>query len=313
MSYGKCNILLAYLACQLCGCAVQVDEGTVNLSCAIEQVTFEPHDTYQFQGVSQDGRWLSVAWSKRDESESRGAYLLELETMKKTKLPQRFNNTGSFSPNGRWLVGAHYITENNTDIFIYDRDGKRSKSISPHGSYDFLPSFSPDNETILFNAFRSGNSELVLVDWSTGNIKQVTDNDVYDAHGEFSPDGHKILFHRMVRQRPSGGYDFDLYSIDLNDHHEIRLTQSPFEESYGSWAPDNQTIVFSSDFKQSPEQSNLYIRTPSGRLLRLTQGDWKDSYSYWTRDGRYIYFNSDRAGVTNIVRLPMQGLVCKTA
>ena len=310
--YMTKTITLGAAVLSLSSCATTQDNGPEVWHCPVEQVTFEAYDTFQFQGVSQDGRFLSVAWSKKQDT-ARGAYLLDLETGEKHQLPKQFNNTGSFSHDGQWLVGAHYISEENTDIFVYSLNGRVKKTISPHGSYDFLPSFSPDSNTILFNAFRSGNSEIVLVDRHSGNIRQITHNDVYDAHAEFSPDGDKILFHRMVRKRPSGGYDFDLYSLDLKHKHETRLTESPYEESYGSWGPDSQTIVFSSDFQQAPEKHNLYLRSPQGTLYRLTTGDWKDSYAYWSRDGRYVYFNSDRHGATNIFRIPMEGLTCGNA
>lgn len=164
----------------------------------------------------------------------------------------------------------------------------------------------------MFNSTRSGNSEIYLYTRSIGTLTQLTDNEVYDAHGEFSPDGSKVLFHRMVEEREGGGYDFDLYAHDLESGEETRLTSSPFEESYGSWAPDGETYVFSSDFEEAPEQHNLYVMEPDGTRTRLTDGDWKDSYSFWTRDGSYIYFNSDRAGNTDIFRIPMEGHRCRT-
>jgi Tol biopolymer transport system component len=138
---------------------------------------------------------------------------------------------------------------------------------------EFLPSYSPDGRRILFSSYRSGNSEIYLYERADGTLRRLTDNDACDAHAEFSGDGAKILFHRMVAKREDGGYDFDLHSYDGASGEERRLTSTPHEESYGSWAPDGS----------------------------------------WTRDGEYVCFNSERRGTTDIFRMRMKGLDCERA
>ena len=166
---------------------------------------------------------------------------------------------------------------------------------------------------IVFNSWRiDGQSELYTYDRASGDLKRLTHDPRYDAHGEFSPDGTRILFHRMIAQKEEGGYDFELFVIDLETGRETQLTPgSPHEESYASWAPDGAHVVFSTDQDGKPEKHNLYVLGPDGEITgRLTRGDWKDSYAYWSRDGEYIYFTSDRDGLSNVYRIPMDGLEC---
>jgi|GEM_PF-3336282 len=284
--------------------------------CLIEQITSEAYDEFQVRGVSHDGQWLSVGWTNGEDAHGnpiRGSYRLNLVTGQKYELGEPINNVSSFSRDGLLLVGALYSPEERTDIYEYNLNTGESTVIAPDSAWDFLASYSPDGQSILFNSYRSGNSEIYLYNRSAQTLRQLTDNESYDAHAEFSPDGSQILFHRQVEQRADDRYDFDLYSYDLASGEETRLSSTPYEESYGSWAPDGQRLVFSSDVEAQPGQSHLYVTDLSGTQTQLTDGDWRDGYAYWTRDGRYIYFNSDRSGSMAIYRIVMDGFNCAQA
>lgn len=282
--------------------------------CLIERLTSGDYDEFQHQGASQDGQWLSVGWNKGKDADGnpiRGSYRLNLVTGEKSELAAPLNHNSSFSYDGLWLVGAHYTADGKSDIFEYNVKTGRANVIAQSPSWEFLSSYSPDGQYILFNSYRSGNSEIYLYDRSAKTMKQLTQYDGYDAHGEFSPDGSKISFHRQVKKRADGGYDFDLYSYDLASGKETRLTATSLEESYASWAPDGETLVMSLEVEGQPTRRNLYVRASDGTYSQLTYGDWKDSYAYWLRDGSYIYFNSDRSENSAIYRIKMKGLVCE--
>jgi Tol biopolymer transport system component len=284
--------------------------------CAVESLTRSEHAKFQVQGVSWDGAWLSYTEERGQDDDGkpiRVIYLLDLQSGEKQSLQDSVTNSGAFSPDGRYLVSAFEMDSERTDIYEIELESQRLRAITTHDEWDWLPSYSPDGSTILFNSYRiDGQSELFLYDRASGELKQLTDDSRYDAHGEFSPDGSKILFHRMMSQKEEGGYDFELFVMDVESGEERQISAgSPFEESYASWAPDSEHVVFSSDQDGKPEKHNLYVLGPDGEIVsRLTKGDWKDSYAFWTRDGKYIYFNSDRDGVSNIYRIPMDGLSC---
>ena len=284
--------------------------------CLIERITNEAYDEFQVRGVSHDGQWLSVGWTNGEDADGnpiRGSYRLNLVTGQKRELGEPINNVSSPSRDGLWLVGALYRPDETTDIYEYSLETGEAAVVAPDPAWDFLASYSPDGESILFNSYRSGNSEMYLYNRSTRTLRQLTDDGSYSAHGEFSPDGSQILFHRQVEEREDGRYDFDLYSYDLASGEEARLTATPYEESYGSWAPDGQGLAFSSDAEAQPGHAHLYVMDSEGSLTQLTEGDWRDGYAYWTRDGRYIYFNSDRSGNMAIYRISMEGFDCARA
>lgn len=289
---------------------------TGGMGCTVDRLNDSEHPKFQVRGVSWDGEWLSYTEERGvndDGTPIRTVYLLDLGTGEREKLEDTVTNSGAFSPDGRFLVSAFHAGSNRTDIYEIDLETRRLTPITLHDQWDWLPSYSPDGSTILFNSYRiDGQSEIFLHDRETGELRQMTDDPRYDAHGEFSPDGTKILFHRMVAEKEEGGYDFELFVIDVDSGQETQISAgTPFEESYGSWAPDGEHVVFSSDQNGKPEKHNLYILGPDGEIVsRLTKGDWKDSYAFWSRDGDYIYFNSDRDGATNVYRIAMDGLDC---
>lgn len=286
------------------------------MACVVEQITHSEQDEYHSRGVSPDSNYL--AYTLKQGEDELGNPIASVRVRNLVTGEDRFvetemNNAGSISPDGRAMVSAIPAENGRTDIVLLDLETEALTPIAAHKQWDWLPTFSPDGTAIVFNSYRvDDQADIYTFERSTGALKRHTDDPRYEAHGEFSPDGAKILYHRMMEQKEEGGYDFELFVINLETGTETQLSPgTPHEESYGSWAPDSAHVVFSSDQGGKPEKHNLYVLAPDGTIVfRLTKGDWKDSYAQWSRDGRYIYFNSDRDGPTNIYRISMNGLNC---
>lgn len=281
--------------------------------CVVEQITEGEDDQYQVQGVSTDGRFLHLAARAKGAPnlESQG-YEMDLETGERIGFPGTFTNSGTYSPDGRFIVVAQASGNGKTDIYEYEKATGELRSVASHEDWDWLPSYSPDGRFILFNSYRiDGQSDLHVFEKSTQILRRLTDYAGYDAHAQFSPDGERIVFNRQQGKREDGADIFDVIVLDVSTGQETQLTDGEFEEGYPAWAPDGQHIVYSSAIDLPPGKLNLYLLSPDGdRAVRITQGDWKDNYAFWARDGAYVYFNSDRSGATNIYRLPMDGLEC---
>lgn len=282
--------------------------------CTIEQITTADHDEYQVLSASADGQWLLMGARLEgagDETVHR-VHELNLATGETTDLSNALQNSGPYSPDGRFIVVAQDAANGKTDIVEYERATGKLTPVASHDDWDWLPSYSPDGRYIVFNSYRvDGQSDIHLFDKSTGDLRRLTDDPRYEAHALFSGDGKRILYHRQQGTREEGGYVFDLFVHDIDTGQARQLTDGNHEDSYAAWAPDGRHIVFSSDVDGKPGKLNLYVLAPDGEITaRLTSGDFKDSYAFWSRDGRFIYFNSDRAGATNIYRMPMDGVEC---
>ncbi len=281
--------------------------------CVIEQITEGDGDQYQVQGVSTDGSSLLMAARQKGAAnlDSQG-YEMDLETGEKTDLSGIFTNSGTYSPDGKFIVVAQASNNGKTDIYEFERATGELQPVASHDEWDWLPSYSPDGRFILFNSYRvDGQSDIHVFEKSTRTLRRLTEYPGYDAHAQYSPDGERIVFNRQRGMREDGGHVFDLIVIDVKTGQETRLTDGEYEEVYPAWGPNGRHIVYSSDIDGQHGKLNLYILGPGGKgVSRLTEGDWKDSYAFWTRDGAFIYFNSDRSGATNIYRLPMDGFEC---
>lgn len=243
--------------------------------------------------------------------ESRG-FEIDLRTGERTDLSDIFANSGTYSPDGKFIVVAQASGNGKTDIYEYERATGELHAVASHEEWDWLPSYSPDGRFIIFNSYRvAGQSDIHVLERSTGTLRRLTKHPGYDAHAQYSPDGSRIVFHREQGTREDGGYIFDLIVLDVKTGQETQLTGSKYADGYPAWAPDGEHIVYSSDINLENGDLNLYILGPGGEgVSRLTKGAWKDNYAYWTPDGAFIYFNSDRSGGSNIFRLPMDGLEC---
>lgn len=281
--------------------------------CVIEQLTAGDNDQYQVQGVSADGKLLHMAFRQKGAAnlDSQG-YEMDLRTGKKTDLSDIFSNSGTYSPDGKYIVVAQASDNGKTDIYEYERATGELQAVASHEDWDWVPSYSPDGRFILFSSYRvDAQSDIHVFEKSTRTLRRLTEYSGYDAHAQYSPDGERITFNRQQGIREDGGYIFDLIVLDVNTGQETQLTDGEYEKSYPAWAPDGHHIVFSSDIDGQPGKLNLYILDPDGEgVSRITKGDWKDNYAFWTRDGAFIYFNSDRSGASNIYRLLMDGIEC---
>jgi hypothetical protein len=76
-----------------------------------------------------------------------------------------------------------------------------------------------------------------------------------DSDPEWSPDGKKIVF-SSHRQRNN-----DIYVMDADGSHAVKLTTSPAQDMHPAWAFDGKKILFSSDRDGNPE---IYIMDTDG-------------------------------------------------
>ena len=258
--------------------------------CLLEHIAVTPGtNQYQYDSLSPDGGKIAIGWDRGEEE--RGTYVLDLKTGERKDLPG-MNNGAVFAPDGRAFINAIYVEGGKTDIAEYDPATDEMTIIAPHEAWDWLASYNSTGDEILFNSFRSGNSEVYVWRKSDAELMQWTDLGGYSAHAQFSPDDSKILFHYL---EPEGQDDFNLFVIDTAMGDPLQLTHETTEESYGSWSPDGGTIVFASDRDQASGESDIYLMDADGdNVRRLTDNAAKDGYPFFSPDGKHVYFTSFR-------------------
>lgn len=270
--------------------------------CTVEPFAVEKgKNQFQYDSFSADGKWIAIGWNIGKEEQ--GTYLLNMENGEKIDIPE-FNNGATFSPDGEYLINSVYVENGKTDILQYHLASKTSEILAEHEAWDWLASYSPEGQKVLFNSFRTGNSDIYLLDLKTQKLEQITDTERYEAHGQFSPDGRYILYHQNVE-----GGDFNILLYDVKTQKSRALTESEREESYGSWSPDGQYIAFASDKFHDPGVADIFIMSKDGEVLRqITHIDSADGYPFWSPDGSYLYFTSYREP-QGVYRVKMNNLI----
>lgn len=294
--------LVLFVSTILGACAKTSDTGPLSLAwldepaCTPEPVIVEPReDHFQYDGFDQDGNWLVVGYRRDGEP---GAYRLNLNTQERIDIP-KLNNVASFAPDGNTLVSAFLTGENQSSIVILDMTSNELENVAPSDSWDALPSFSPDGETIAFNSYRTGGSDIYTHNLETDALVQISNHPGNEGNAQFSPDGTKLVFHRDI-----GDWDFNILLQDIETGEITSLTSSPAEESYGSWSPDGKTIVFSSAEYSGKDKNDLFLMTSDGhQFRRLTQTDVYDTYPFFSRDGLAVYYNAKRDGEYSIYKI----------
>jgi Tol biopolymer transport system component len=103
-------------------------------------------------------------------------------------------------------------------------------NISEHPADDWLPSWSPDGQEIVFLSWRDGNTEIYRLNLARNTLHRLTDHPADDRDPAWSPDGHWIAF---VSNRDSS---YDLYVMDINGNNLRRLTYGGVN-SLPAWRP----------------------------------------------------------------------------
>ncbi|OQY35728.1 MAG: hypothetical protein B6I38_01350 [Anaerolineaceae bacterium 4572_5.1] len=169
---------------------------------------------------------------------------------------------------------------------------------------EWVPSFSPDQRTLVFHSNRTGKHQLFTLipdgrhlngdDW-----QQLTDDDANHFHPRFSPDGKTIAFVSDLTG------NWEIYAIAPDGSNLRNLTNFPeANDIYPSFSR-NGKIVFRSKREGS---SGIYIMNEDGAdQRRVIDTDYGETAPHISSDGRSIVYQSDASGNWDIYTIPTNG------
>jgi hypothetical protein len=82
----------------------------------------------------------------------------------------------------------------NWEIWLMDWDGANQRRITNHGALSILPSWSPDNERMVYTSFARGTSDMYIINRRGGGRSRVHSNLALNTSATFSPIGNDIAF-----------------------------------------------------------------------------------------------------------------------
>ena len=182
------------------------------------------------------------------------------------------------------------IAPNQSTLYISNADGSGEQPLTPPGSLNYSPAWSPKGDWIAFTSERAGPANLFRMHADGSNVERLTSDNSYDDQAAFSPDGQQIVF--VSTQAASFA---NLWILDIAAHKERPLTTGRGGDFRPAWSPDGRWIAFTSDRESNfpPAKGrwerlqlvDIFLIHPDGTgLKRITQhGDFCGSPK-WTAD-----------------------------
>ncbi len=229
------------------------------------------------------------------------------------------------------------------EIWLMDWDGANQRQITRHNALTILPSWSRDNERLVYTSFARGTSDMYIIHRRGGARIHVATGLNLNTSATFSPISNDIAFVGSLAGNP------DIYVIKDDGTNLRRLTSASSIESTPEWSPNGRQISFTSGRSGTPqiyvmdaEGSNVerisfddggwnddatwspsgeeiaYTSRVNGRFQirianvstkqsRIIAGEGSNEQPTWSPDGKWIAFQSNRSGAWQIYRMRVDG------
>jgi Tol biopolymer transport system component len=206
----------------------------------------------------------------------------------------------SFSPDGRSFIYAG-LANGNWDIYLQHVGGQNPMNLTADSPDDETqPAFSPDGEFIAFRSERDGGGIFIM--GATGeNVRRLTD---FGYNPSWSPSGSEIVFadQSVVDAPYFRAVTSALWAVNVRSGERRLITKGDGVEP--QWSPHGDRIVYWS-YEPGANREIWTIRPDGTDALPVTTEPGINWSPAWSHDGAYIYFSSDRAGNTNLWRVPI--------
>jgi Tol biopolymer transport system component len=181
-------------------------------------------------------------------------------------------------------------------IWTMNADGSDQRQLTSGQSYGSLPSFSPNEKSIMFTGNATGTPELWLMNvdgtiphpitYTTGSGVAKDGTEIkWSSHGSFSPDGKKIAY----SSTENGHAEIWIMNSDGSDKKQVTFPDDPNapDANNPTWSPDGGKIVYFGGFARS--NGFIFTMNPDGsgrtQLTNLPSDD-----PSWSPDGQKIFF-----------------------
>ncbi len=176
----------------------------------------------------------------------------------------------------------------NIDLMIYNRETKKSITVSGHPGINSGAVYSADGKSIYFTLSKSGNADIYEMDLASKNLRQVTNHYAEDVDPTVTADGSYMSF---LSNRAGKAH---IYVMDPRGV-EKDVRRISFVGQFNAaprFSPDGRSIVFTSWVDQG---FDLYrIDSQGNNLARLTKNFGSNEEPWWSPDGEFVIFTSQR-------------------
>jgi tRNA A-37 threonylcarbamoyl transferase component Bud32 len=169
----------------------------------------------------------------------------------------------------------------NTDLVLQDTGGEFSLPTPTQEAGEPPPTESPTEVAVLPVGQRPTNTPGVVLEDRSGTL------DISDTPGS-----------SLLYFAPRDENNYEIFTLDLNNNSETRLTERLGVDSYPQISPDGAQIVFQSD---RDGDFDIYLMNMNGQnVRRLTDNAVTDRLPAWSPDGQWIIYSSDTENDGNL-------------
>ena len=183
------------------------------------------------------------------------------------------------------------------DVYVMNMDGSNVRRVTT-GAAPVVFSWSPDGRRIVSD-FDFFDRRYIVSTNSDGVWDVLLTESGVDSDPDWSPSGDRVAYASSVNG--SG----EIYVMDVDGGHPVRVTNHSAEDQNPAWAPDGESLLFASDRDGDLEIYRLWI--VSGAITRLTNRPGPDSHPRWSPDGSEILFISGQDGDSEIYLMNSDG------
>ncbi|MDM8532117.1 hypothetical protein QUF63_13175 [Anaerolineales bacterium HSG25] len=190
-------------------------------------------------------------------------------------------------------------------VYTMNADGSDVVALSPEGTDDRAPVWSPGGRQIAYISPRDGNREIYIMNVDGSNPVNVTQNPADDWTPAWSPDGSQLLFSSIRTGR------WEIFVMDVACLSEPNscpertraLTDDGNNNLSPVWSPNDDLIAFNS---QINGDWDIFTMTPNGsNITQITFDEANELAPAWSPDGLSIAFESDANGDVDLFVLPL--------
>jgi Tol biopolymer transport system component len=200
------------------------------------------------------------------------------------------------SPDGRRI--ATNISEQETQIWLYDLSRETLTRITFEGSTNNSPVWTLDGKRIVFQSNKEGPLNLFwqLADGS-GGLERLTASEHLQGPYSWTPDGQLLAF---IEVNPTT--QRDIWVLRMGDRKAQPFLRTPFNETEPRFSPDGRWLAYISD---ESGRFEIYVQPypgPGGKWQISTEGG---SEPTWNPNGRELFYRSgDKMMAVDIATQP---------
>lgn len=213
-----------------------------------------------------------------------------------------------FSPDGRYLA-YDFSPEKGSpfrDIFVISKDGKDEVSLIKHPADDYLLSWTPDGNSILFISDRRGTQDMWIIGIEEGKPKgepvRIKSNMGSISSLGFSKEG-SFFYGLYTGQRDVFLAELDAEKGVLTSYPRKVVKRNLGENCSPDWSPDGKYMAYVSRGRAINSLRVISIETDEEREVSHPDARWFAGISYglrWSPDGRLLLaLGIDHEGNTN--------------